>query len=237
MRRWLDSVRRTLKVAADVRSELVDAPATPAAIGQSRHRMPPHALGILFLQAGRPDLGERYVTEGIPMRDGEPILDTPRLGDTMILLGVLRESLGRVEDAAWAHSWAVRAFAATRGDADPETIRARGNLGRVYADLGRYEEAEPILTSVIPVFEKTNNKSELGVTVNALGLIRQSQNRHAEALACFERALPMYEAAVGSDHPECAAILRNIARSAEATGDRVRSAGALKRAEGIQRTQ
>jgi hypothetical protein len=121
----------------DVQGDLVEPPATPSPSSESRHRMPVHAIGILFLQAGRPDLAERYMSEGIPMRNGEPVLETPRLGDALGLLGVTREMLGRLEDAARAHDWSVRACAATGGDGDPAAVRARASLGRVYAALGR----------------------------------------------------------------------------------------------------
>ena len=233
VRRWLDSVQRTLKVAPDVQGDLVEPPATSSPSSESRHRMPAHAIGILFLQTGRPDLAERYMSEGIPMRNGEPVLETPRLGDALGLLGVTREMLGRLEDAAWAHEWSVRACAATGGDGDPAAVRARANLGRVYAALGRPEEAEPLLTGTIPVFEASDSQSELAVAVNALGLVRQSQSRHAEALTCFGRALTLFETLNGPNHAECGNVLRNIARSADASGDRVGSARAGKRADGI----
>jgi tetratricopeptide (TPR) repeat protein len=232
VRRWLETVQRTLKVAPEVHGELVEPPANESASSESQHRMPAHALGILFMQTGNPVIAERHLSEGIPMRDDEPALDTPRLGDRLMLLGVTRELLGRQEEAAWAHEWSVRAYA-TAGDGDLTTVRARANLGRVYALLGRTGEADPLLTEAIPVFEASDNTSELAVAMNALGLVRHSQNRHAEALTSFERALTLFETLHGPNHVECGNVLRNIARSAEAAGDRVGSARARKRADEI----
>lgn len=48
-----------------------------------------------------------------------------------------------------------------------------------------------------------------------------------------ERALTLFEELHGPDYVECAPVLTNVARSAEATGDRVGRARALKRAEEI----
>lgn len=237
VRRWLDSIQQTLTVAADLQDDLVETVDVQSPSSELRHRMPADALGILFFQAGKPDVAERHLTEGIPLRDGEPVLEAPRLGDILILLGVTREALGRLEEAAWAHGWAVLAFAANRGDDDPSTVRARANLARVYALLGRHEEAEPLLSAAIPVFETTDNTSELAVAVNALGLVRHSQTRHAEAIVCFERALRLFEKLHGRDYVECATVLQNIARAAEASGDRMGSARALARADGIRRRQ
>jgi tetratricopeptide (TPR) repeat protein len=103
----------------------------------------------------------------------------------------------------------------------------------MYAGLGRHLEAEPLLTTAIPAFERTENKSELALAVNALGLVRQSQKRHSDARECFARALTLFEELHGPNYAECATVLQNLARSAEATGDRVGSARALKRAKEI----
>ena len=69
--------------------------------------------------------------------------------------------------------------------------------------------------------------------MNALGLVRQAPTRHADALTCFERALSLFEALHGPNHVECGNVLRNLARSMDANGDRVGSARARKRADGI----
>lgn len=235
VRRFLDLTKQTLSVASDLRGDLV-APTAPApSSSETRQRMPPFALGVLFMQIGRLDLAEHHVTAGLSIRDGEPSAETPRLGDTLILLGAAREALGRVEDAAWALERAVRTFAAMSGDDDLNTVRARANLGRVYASMGRAAEAEPLLTDAIPLFEKTGNKSELAIALNALGLVRQSQTRHADALAGFKRALTLFEELHGPNFLECATVLKNIARSADATGDRVEREWAQKRARRILR--
>lgn len=237
VRRRLNLIQTTLSVASDLERDVVEPAIDAADARESRHRMPPLALGMLYMQAGDLALAERHLAEGIPMRDGDPILDTPRLGDTLIMLGVFREALGRGEDAAWAHGWAVRAFAAAAGDDDANTVRARANLARVLAALGRHAEAEPLLTGAIPVFERTGNTSELALAANALGLVRQFQARHDEARACFERTLTLFEELHGPNYAECATVLKNLARSAEASGDRVGSARALKRAEAIVRAK
>ena len=237
VRRWLALVKDTLRVASDLQHDLVEPPTAESATSESRHRMSALAIGILFMQAGRPDLAEQHMSAALPMRDGEPILDARRIGGTLMMLGVTREALGRFEDAAWAHERALRAMSATGRDDDPALVRARGNLGRVYAVLGRPADAEPLLAAAIPVFESSGNTSELAVAMNALGIVRQSQTRHAEAIVCFERALKLFETLHGPNYADCADVLNNLAKSAEATGDRVGSARARKRAQGIRWTQ
>ena len=233
VRTWMQLVQETLSVSNNLRDDVGEPANSELTPGETRQRMSALALGILFMHAGKPDLAEQRMSAALPMRDGEPMLDAPRMGDTLTMIGVTREALGRFEDAAWAHERALRAVTATDGDHDPAAVRARSNLGRVYAVLGRHAEAEPLLAAVIPVFESGGNTSELAVAVNALGIVRQSQTRHAEAIACFERALKLFETLHGPNFPDGAGILNNLARSAEATGDQVGSARARKRAQEI----
>ena len=233
VRRWLGAIQHTLAIPDDLRGDLVEPPAGVSG-GESRHRISAYALGFMYLQGGRPDVAEPFLAEGIPRLDGEPDITDPRVGQRLMLLGVAREMIGKLDEAASAHEWAVRAACATAGESDHETVRARANLARTYAALRRPDDAEPLLDAVIPAFEAQGNESELAVAVNALGLVRQSQNRHADALSCFERALALFEKLKGPDFVECATVLRNIARSADATGDQVGSRRALSRAGKIQ---
>jgi tetratricopeptide (TPR) repeat protein len=238
VRRWLDSLDQTLSVAEDIREQVVEPPPSDAAAdGETQHRMPAHALGIFYMQAGRLDIAEQILADAVTAGGDEPPLDAPRMAQTLILLGVTRESLGRLEDAVWAFERAVRASLATAGDRDRETIRARANLGRAYAALQRPGLAEPLLLEAISFFESEHNESELAVALNAMGLVRQSQQRHEEALPWFERALALFEKLKGPEFYECATVLRNLSVSAAATGDHVGSRRAAKRAEKIWRAQ
>ena len=235
IRRWFTSTEQTLTVADDLRGDVVDPSPSAAFENETHHRVPVYALGILYLQEGRLDLAEPMLRDAIPLRDNEPVLDAPQVGKILIMLGVVRENMDRLEGAVWALEWAVRAFRATVGEGDSETIRARANLARVYVSLGRCEEAEQLLTEVLPFLEDQRNNAELAVAVNAMGLVRQTQNRHAEAIACFDRALTLFETLQPPEPDGCATALRNMAQSAEALGDAERGRQALARAESILR--
>lgn len=235
VRQWLAAVEQTLEVRADVRSAVLAATVNPGTQLESQHRMPAVALGILYLQSGHTATAERMFVETVPLKNGEPDIHSPDVTKNLIMLGVAREMLGRLDDAIWAHEWAVRASVATAGDTAPETVRARANLSRAYVAAGRFTDAEPMLLQAIPLFEADQNGGELSVALNALGLVRQSQDRHAEAMDCFERTLTLFEELDKKNFDERAAVLRHLARSAAATGDEVRSRGALMRAEEMAR--
>jgi hypothetical protein len=233
VRRWLTAIEGTLAVSDDLVTGVVNPGTESSALDDDRHRMPPFALGILFLQMGRPDVAEPLLLESVHVRENAPDPDVPRLADKLILLGVAREMLGRLDEAIWAGEWAVRNMTATAPEGDPTLMRARANLARTYAASGRTEDAEPLLNEVIPRFEADGNDSELAVALNARGLVRQRQNRHAEAVTSFERALAVFEKLKGPEFIECGTVLRNMSRSAAALGDDVGSKRSLKRAEQI----
>ena len=68
---------------------------------------------------------------------------------------------------------AVRACSATVADDDPEAVRIRAGLARVYAATGD-ERAEELLGDVISRLEAQKNESELAIALNARGVLRQN---------------------------------------------------------------
>ena len=236
VRAWLAGVQQTLAVAADLQETLVAPVIDPASPVESRYRMSALAIGIIAMQAGRPDLADRYITDEVMSGGSEPALDGPRTGETLTMLGAAREALGRFDEAAWAHDRALSAFSAAHGPDDLQTIRARANLGRVYAALERATQAEPLLTDAITAFEASNELSELAVAMHALGRVRQLQSRHREALSILEGALSLFERVGRPAISDRASVLRDIARAAEAIGDDDRRREAVRRADALQRT-
>jgi tetratricopeptide (TPR) repeat protein len=187
------------------------------------------------MQAGRFDAAEPLVMESIPIRDGEPLADDAAHGRRLNLLGVIREMLGRPDDALWAFARAERVFLSALGSEHADTTRARANMARIYAGLGRAAEAEPLLADVVPRLEAANTEDELAVALNAFGLVRQAQTRHGEALTYFERALAIFEKQHGPEFRDCADVLQNLAWSVEFLGDAKRARQARARAEKIRR--
>jgi hypothetical protein len=236
VRAWLARVQQTLAVAADLQETLVAPEIDPASPVQSRYRMSALAVGIIAMQAGRPDLADRYITDDVTPGGREPALDGPRIGETLTILGVAREALGRLDEAAWAHDRALSALSAVHGPDHLQTIRAKANLGRVYAALKRADEAEPLLTSAIAAFEASKELSELAVAMHALGRVRQAQSRHLEALSILDGALSLFERLDRPPVSDRASLLRDIAQSAEAIGDDDRRRDAVRRADALQRT-
>ena len=70
---------------------------------------------------------------------------------------------------------------------------------------------------------------------SALAAILDAQGRHGEAMVPLQEALHMFEAELGRDHYEVAALLITIAGVAARAGDARRAEQAYARALGIQR--
>jgi len=70
--------------------------------------------------------------------------------------------------------------------------------------------------------------------LNGLGLVRNSQGRHAEALVYFEQALTIFEKVHGPQFPDCADVLRNMAAAFQGLGEGRKASEALAHARQVQ---
>ena len=73
----------------------------------------------------------------------------------------------------------------------------------------------------------------MAITLTNLGIVRQQLGDHAGAVAAYERALGIKEAAYGSDHPQVAITLANLGIVRQELGDHAGAIEAYERALGI----
>ncbi|MEU4156462.1 BTAD domain-containing putative transcriptional regulator [Actinoplanes sp. NPDC026670] len=96
------------------------------------------------------------------------------------------------------HEWmAVQevAVAAARTSGDPDaTAHALRGLGRVYALMRRYDEAETLLDEALGLFLGSGNGAGEAYTRFCLAWIRTRQQRHEESIAAARPALDRYRA-------------------------------------------
>jgi serine/threonine-protein kinase len=96
------------------------------------------------------------------------------------------------------------AFAATR----PEIVaRTALRLGFLLHQLGDQAAAEPLLLEAVARFEPLPGEAlNLAASLNDLGLVRLARGDRSGARARFERALSLYRAQLGDDHPWTAKV-------------------------------
>ena len=79
-------------------------------------------------------------------------------------------------------------------------------------DRGQYAEAEKQLLTALDEAEKFGEQDpRLAISLNALGMVYDSQGGYAEAEPLYSRALAIAEKALGPEHPTVATALENYA--------------------------
>ena len=136
-------------------------------------------------------------------------------------LGTSEQRRGRYIAAELALRRAYRSIG-ERWPGSPALASAAATLSELYREMGRFDEARPLIAEAIAV-----GKSALGAEhqdvaaylVNEGNLLRTT-GELAGAKERYEQALTLLEAALGPEHPHVATALTNVAGLAAALGDR-----------------
>jgi len=119
---------------------------------------------------------------------------------------------GRYAEAAALAEQAV-AEALEKNPNHRNTAKSLNNLGEVYRNLGRFDEAEPLYHQALAIDEQTIGPEhpDTAIDLNNLATLYYNQGRYDEAEPLYRRALAIYEKVRGPGHPETAANLNNLA--------------------------
>jgi tetratricopeptide (TPR) repeat protein len=188
------------------------------------------------MHLGMFEAAERLFHESVASCDQNGVGNDLGTAKKAELLGLAQESQGKFTEASRAFSRARSIFQSVVGDSHLNTALATAFLARVYVASGRHGEAEPLFEHALKILE---DKKAPGccatIALTGLGLIRQGQGRHAEAIAYFDRSLAIHEKVHGLNSGECAELLHSLSRSCEAVGERRRAIEAARRALSIKR--
>ncbi len=112
------------------------------------------------------------------------------------------------------------------------------NLATVYADEGKYADAEPLYQRALAIREKTQGRNHPDVTdsLNNLANLFVNQGKYVEAEALLKRSLIIKEAAYGKEHPAVAIVRYNLGRLHRATGKNAEAELLYKRSLTIRET-
>ncbi len=95
----------------------------------------------------------------------------------------------------------------------PETASAKENVANALGRLQRFDESIPLLESVLAV-RRAKAGEDAAVTARTMGNLAAHEmqaGRLDRAQAWFDKALPSYAKAYGTDHPDYANVLANYA--------------------------
>jgi len=188
-------------------------------------------VALKLLRAGE----ERTVTVTLAARPAEP-----RIPDDLLHLLETRNKLYEqvaTEQSAQVHEAAQARLQALFGKRHVVTAQGLLQLGQVYVDLGRLEQAEKTLTSARDLFGQLVGPNHLKVSDAALSLGRvyTDLNRHEDAKREYLRALVIRERSVGRQHLDTAFVLYRLANLYEDHGDHAQAEPLARRALTIRR--
>ena len=115
--------------------------------------------------------------------------------------------------------------------------RLMASIGRVYRQLGLYDEARPLLEEALAIRRARfgDNSPEIVASLDHLANLYHDQGRFGLAEPLYLRALEIREAELGPEHPNVAASLNNLAFLYRARGDNERAEPLLRRALDLYR--
>ena len=100
-----------------------------------------------------------------------------------------------------------------RGPDDPGGALLLNDLAQVYAEQGRYAEAEPLLNRALTIFAKALGPGDtyVALAMNNLARLFTDQGRVVDTERLYKSSLAIYEKKLGPNHPSVAAVQFNLA--------------------------
>lgn len=168
-------------------------------------------LGAVLVGLSRFEEAEAFSLRALSIFEQQLGPDDPLTARAMVTLGTIYRRQERFEEAI---PFLEKAVAIERREAsDPTALgRALYNLGIVYAQVGRYDDAEAVYKDGIDVWTRAYGEahSEVAKMELALATLYRRQRRSTEAEAGLLRALDISVKALGPDHPNVAFAANNL---------------------------
>ena len=99
------------------------------------------------------------------------------------------------------------------GPDDPRVATAANNLGLLYHDQGRLQEAQSLYTRALAIWEQHvgPEHEDVAAALNNLAEIAHAEGDWARAEPLYERVLAIERKVLGAAHPDVAISLNNLA--------------------------
>jgi tetratricopeptide (TPR) repeat protein len=158
-----------------------------------RRRFLDHYQGVARVHARNLDEGKRDALAADEWRNAIAAFDlAAKLGDAeaIFTLADVNSYLGRI--SSWAEQERILGcalgFAKTRGDRREES-RFLNNLGIVYNNQGRWDDAVDAYEQSLAICRDLDDRRGEGQTLNNLGLVYDNQGRWDDAVDAYEQSL------------------------------------------------
>jgi tetratricopeptide (TPR) repeat protein len=184
-----------------------------------------HERGIALRGDGHFAAAERACREAIAGYRAIEGPNHPDVANALVELGLVLEARDHLRESARCQREALRILARDRSR-DPDiarlTVRARTALAGVDRTLGAYAAADRGYRTALAEIRKHFGPHDryLAGVFNDLGVLRKAQGRYDEALAFYERALPLLPR---GDRQALATLAHNLGGIEHARGNYARA--------------
>lgn len=129
----------------------------------------------------------------------------------------------RYAEALTHYKKALSESIAVNGEQHYDTARYRNEVGIVYINMGKYEEARRFLIQAAEtagkVKEPDNDNPDSASIYRTLGFVLYRLGNHEKALDWYVKALTIYEKVLGADHPTVTALYDRVATLHQLLGE------------------
>jgi eukaryotic-like serine/threonine-protein kinase len=197
-----DEARRAVRLIEGLR------PATPLRLASALN-----TLSQVLHSLGDYEEAKLQVERAIALFEHELGEDHPKVGLLIYNLAGELEDQGRHEESLQLLTRALSTFERA-GEQTPHIPVAHATVGRVLAQLGRYDEANRHLLRATALAEANPAipKPLLARIYADRGFVERSQHRYPDALAHYERSLALYQASGLATHPGAVGTLVGLGR-------------------------
>lgn len=173
-----------------------------------------NGLGHLKLTHGRYEEAQTDLEEALPMLKEMLGPDHPDVAACLINMANLHRKLGNVEAALSMYKEALLIFEGQPGSSNnPHLAATLCGLGGVLTSKCKYPEALREYQRALQVFNGgEDNILEATIMTNMATSLMMTEGGFEGALEMLRRALPIKERMLGSNHPEVAHILDQLAK-------------------------
>jgi tetratricopeptide (TPR) repeat protein len=173
-----------------------------------------NSLGLAYDKMGRFADGERCIRRALAVLAQADANSKPDRALLLTNLALLRREQGQLSSAEVLFNQAIAIETEVFSPGDPRVMLANAGLAELVLLSGRYPEAEKLVQDSLRVFEKQPERwrLEIAILLGDLGVVRDFQGRHDEAIALFRRSIEMIENELGPRHPMLLRPLVNLAR-------------------------
>lgn len=169
-------------------------------------------LGLLHFQLGDYAAAAGPLERSLAIYLGLGADQIGKVADGHNNLGELARVRDRLDSAETHFRLGLDAARAHLPADDPIRLGLENNLAGLLKDIGRLDEAEPLLESGLATLEASGG-DPAGVATARLNLaeVRRLQGRPGDAAPLYDRALEQARAAFGPSHPDCVPFLNQAA--------------------------